>query len=111
MQDSLPSGEKAVAKVPTAVAVDLQIIQRQHGKMSGLAGLFIELILFFLLDVLLQWTGEAVVFLCTFGREKPIFRISGNNTSASSAPSSKPRRLIGLAFWIVVLLAFRYSPE
>lgn len=76
-----------------------------------MAGLFIELILSFFLDVLLQWTGEAIVFLCTFGREKPIFRISRDNASTSSAPSSTPRRLVGLAFWIVVVLAFRYAPE
>ena len=101
--------ETAVAKVAAVVAVDLQRTQRQRGAMGGLAGLLIELILFFLLDVLLQWTGEAIVFLCTFGRDKPVFRISRDNTPTSSVPSPKPRRLLGLAFWVVVLLSFRFA--
>jgi len=79
--------------------------------MAALAGLFIEFILFFLLEVLLQWTGEAIVFLCTFGREKPIFKIWKDKTSASPAPSPTPRRLLGLAFWIVLLLVIRCSSK
>ena len=85
MQDSLPSGEKAVAKVPTAVAVDLQIIQRQHGKMSGLAGLFIELILFF-----------CSTSSCN-GRVKPLFfcALLGAKSLSLESPETthRPRQL------------------
>lgn len=72
-----------------------------------MAGVFIELILFFLIDVLLLWTGEILVFLCTFGRQRPVFKMWGDKKSDSHARSQNSSVLIGLAFWIVVLLVLR----
>ena len=79
--------------------------------MSALAGIFLELILFFLVDVLLHWTGEVIVFVCTFGRQKPVFRMWRNNGLATSVSSLQASHLVGLAFWIGVLLVFRFLPN
>ena len=79
--------------------------------MGAFAGIVFELMLFFLVDVLFLWTGEVIVFLCTFGRRKPVFRMWRNKTSASPAPAAKASHFIGLAFWIVVLLVFRFLPD
>jgi hypothetical protein len=76
-----------------------------------MAVFFIELIVFFLIDVLLHWTGEVLVYLCTFGRQKPVFRMWSEKKSASRDQFPQLSILLGLAFWIAVLVVCRNLPS
>jgi hypothetical protein len=76
--------------------------------MGFLAGFLVEILLYLLVEVFLHWTGEIVLFLGTFGRRKPVFRMWGYKKLASPAAFQNSSIFLGFAFWLVVLLAFRF---
>lgn len=69
-----------------------------------LAEFLFELLVFLLVDVLLQWTGEILAFGFTLGRRKPVFRLWGMRTLSKTHLPDQASLFAGICFWAVILL-------
>ena len=56
---------------------------------------------FLFIEVFLVWTGEIVKFVISFGRYKPDFQQSTNSYCMTSL-------VLGLAFWIILIISLYY---
>ena len=72
-----------------------------------MAVFLVEILLYLFVDIFLYLTGEIFFWAFTLGRRKPVFRLWGNKKIAAPTPSSSA--LLGLAFWIIVVVAVIYQ--
>jgi hypothetical protein len=72
--------------------------------MSAIAGLIAEFLYSLFVDVLLVWTGEVLRFGFSMGRRKPCFRFWRTGTDPGGRESLNASLLLGLVFWIAVLV-------
>jgi hypothetical protein len=72
--------------------------------MNPVLGFILEMLAYLVIELLLCWTGEILLFVLTLGRRKPVFKLwkapNGNRFSSAFTPSA----LLGLVFWSVLLL-------
>jgi len=59
----------------------------------------------FIVEILFSWTGEIVLFVLTFGRHKPRWDLYSSESSSRFVIYSEASLWIGIAFWILVVLA------
>ncbi|MCL1980996.1 MAG: hypothetical protein FWG62_07985 [Proteobacteria bacterium] len=74
-----------------------------------IVGVIEEIIIFLLrivLDVFIVITGEIVVFIFTIGKHKPRFDLYTKSKPWKFVLFSEMSGIVGLVFWIVVLLFF-----
>ena len=76
--------------------------------MSDILEEIVKFILKFIVGFLLICTGEVVLFVITFGRYKPTWKMYGEENGLSwSEIFSHFSLYVGLAFWIVVIVLLR----
>ena len=78
--------------------------------MSAIAGLVFECLYSLFVEILLVWTGELLRFVFTLGRQKPCFRFWRTGSGAEGRQSLNASLLLGLLFWITVLVGVTVWP-
>ncbi|MCJ7648600.1 MAG: hypothetical protein MUP85_08305 [Candidatus Lokiarchaeota archaeon] len=64
----------------------------------------LDSIFVFIIEVICFNTGEIIVYILTFGRKKPRWDYIRNNKFSKLALLSEITIMIGLIFWIVVII-------
>jgi len=65
-----------------------------------------EMIFVLIIEIICFNTGEIIVYILTFGRKKPQWDYIKNNKFSKRALLTETTILVGLIFWIIVIILF-----